>query len=620
MVERALSMRRSFTRRYILGLSIIAVLASVSLAVIYVMTLREESRASILNLATGQRALSQRIAFHVNALAVSDTDHERAELRQELDTSIRAMSRAHDLLTGEVTSTGPIRAFLAPIHNIYFNSSEPFDVEVRRFLSLARSIVDADAAGRTIERASIQELNLFARSSIMQTHDLIGLMLEREARLSVEAAGVAQTVIWMLMLLAIVIEAPLIFNPMGREIESAIRQAKLAEEAARHEAEKARTANEAKSQFLRVMSHELRTPLNAVIGLTELARGVSDDTQREHYLQHVREAGDHMLQLVNDVLDASRITAGKLKLEPAPTDVHAVVESATAMLRARAEAKGLSLSMRGSRGSTVSIDAGRLRQVVINLVGNAVKFTETGSIGVELEQVETDSGEAEIEIRVRDTGVGIPEDKLAAIFEEYEQLGATGAEAGTGLGLSICQMIMTAIGGEIGVESVVGEGSIFTVRFRAEASEPSQEPISVDAATSTSLDGEGLILVVDDNLPNRLIVKSYIEASGYDVLQAENGALAIDACTENERIAAVLMDIDMPVMRGDEATRRLRAMGGRFAKLPIIALTANVLQEDREKLFKAGVDGVLHKPIKRDALLEGLANTRRFGGVTRAAS
>lgn len=620
MVEHARSIRRSFTRRYILGLSIIAVLASVSLAVIHVMTLREESRAGVLNLATGQRALSQRIAFHVNALAASETDHERAELRQELDTSIRAMSRAHDLLTGEVKSAGPIRAFLAPIHEIYFNPSEPFDLEVRRFLSLAGAVVDADAAGEPIARASIQEINLFARSSIMQTHDLIGLMLEREAKLSVRAAELAQTIIWVLMLLAIIIEAPLIFNPMGREIENAIRQAKLAEKASREEAEKARAANDAKSQFLRVMSHELRTPLNAVIGLTDLAREAPDDDQRGRYLQHVSEAGDHMLQLVNDVLDASRITAGKLRLEPAATDVHAVVESATAMLRARAAAKGLTVSMTGGRGRSLMIDAGRLRQVIINLVGNAVKFTEHGSIDVELEQAALDDGSYSVEIRVRDTGVGVPDDKLAAIFEEYEQLGVTGAEAGTGLGLPICRMIMASFGGEVSVESQVGEGSVFTVSFRAEAAEGAGRAAGVDGeATAQGGDGRR-VLVVDDTLTNRLIVKSFLEMAGYAVLQAENGVEAIAACEANDDVYAVMMDIDMPVMRGDEATRRLRAMGGRYADLPIIALTANVLQEDRVKLFEAGVDGVLHKPIRRNALLEGLVSLRRSERDLRTAS
>ncbi|MEO1310444.1 MAG: ATP-binding protein [Pseudomonadota bacterium] len=441
----------------------------------------------------------------------------------------------------------------------------------------------------------------------MQTHHMMSLMMEREATRSVLAAEMIQTVLWALILLAIAIEAPLIFNPMGREIEASLQAADSAEMAASEEARRLREAYEAKSEFLRVMSHELRTPLNAIIGLTDLLSQDPPDETRREYIDHVRGAGDHMLQLVNDVLDDGRIAAGKLLLQPKPTAVRDVVVGVAAMLKERAEVKGLVLTARGEDAAKLDIDAARLRQVLINLVGNGVKFTDAGSVAIEFEQSPADDDGAVVEIRVRDTGAGIPEEKLGSIFKEYEQLeGANAKELGTGLGLSICRKIIDAFEGEIVVESALGVGSLFTVRFAARLSASADGPEDAGSAP-VAAKGEGRVLIVDDNLTNRLIVRAFLEDAGYAVLQAENGAQAIDLCVAVEDIDAVLMDIDMPVMRGDEAIWRLRAMGGRFAALSIFALTANVLPEDQKKLIEAGADGVIFKPIRRDVLTARLA-------------
>jgi len=604
MVEDAEDLRRSFTRRYVLALSLIAALASLSLAVIYVMTLREESRAEVLGLANGQRALSQRIAFHLNALDDVPNADQRAELRLELDASLRAMERAHEILTGRTRRDSGVAAFTKPIHAIYFDTDEPFDAEVRRFLGLARDIVAADAAGEEVPAAKLHDANILARSSIMQTHEIMARILEHEARRSVTIAELTQTTLWALIIFCIVVEAPLIFAPLGRGIERSIVAIRTAEADARREAERAKAAYEAKSKFLRIMSHELRTPLNAVLGLTDLVSRAPEAPESRRYLKHVRDAGDHMLQLVNDVLDASSLATGTLSMEPWPSCVHEIAEGSLAMLAERAERKGLRLELVSTPDQEVQVDPGRLRQVLINLIGNAVKFTDAGAVIVRVDQTELDGTRARIRFEVEDTGPGIPAADIERIFEEFVQAdaGAHG-ERGTGLGLSISRSIVEQMGGSISVESEPGEGSVFRVFFEA----PLARAVVRQQRDERAAGGSGEILVVDDNLPNRLVVKAFLESAGYSVVLAENGAEAIAVVQDRSQLKLVLMDIDMPVMRGDEATRRLRSTGGRIGALPIVALTANVLPEDRDTLFEAGVDDMLAKPVRRDALLSTVA-------------
>ena len=606
MIENAQNIRRSFTRRYVLALMLIAALASASLAVIYVMTSREEGRAELIGLTNGQRALSQRIAFHMLAVADAPNAHERDEMLLELDTSLRAMAWAHERLTGAAASDGGGAEFLKPIQRIYFNPSESFDEEVRRFLDLARSVVEAGRRGDVVSDADLKEVIILARTSIMQTHEVMARILEREARRSVMVAELTQTALWALIIFTIVVEAPLIFAPMGREIERAILRVRAAEAEARAEADRAQAAYEAKSKFLRIMSHELRTPLNAVIGLTDLIDESKDAATVDRYLKHVRDAGAHMLQLVNDVLDTNSVAAGKLALSSKPVDLFGLADGAVALLEEKARAKGLEILLEGERGPKIAIDEGRMRQVLINLVGNAVKFTEAGQVRITVEQRDASEGRSAVEIRIEDTGIGIPADKIDQIFEEYEQIDAAAqSELGSGLGLPITRAILDAMGGTVRAESEVGRGSVFIVGFEApyadEVVEAAKESVSNRSIANAR------ILVVDDNMTNRLIVKAFLAGAGCIVDEADNGLAAIDKVRRDDAIDLILMDVNMPIMSGDEAAKRIRALGGRYASLPILALTANVLPEDQAALREAGMDDALFKPVKKDALLSTVA-------------
>lgn len=355
----------------------------------------------------------------------------------------------------------------------------------------------------------------------------------------------------------------------------------------------AEAASAAKSQFLANMSHELRTPLNAIIGYAQLLRSDNLSAGQLSAVQTINQSGEHLLAMITDLLDLSKVEAGRLELLAAPFDVRACVEHVAQMIRLRAEEKDLRFIVEVSDDVPHHLvgDHKRIRQVLINLLGNAIKFTTVGEVRLEVSTVSRDGGDVRLRFDVLDTGGGIRSDQLDLIFRPFEQVGsATERSGGTGLGLSITRQIVDVMGGQIEVESAVGEGS----RFRVEASFP-LAAIGLPAPGSGSAAGKCEILVVDDVAANRATLRDTLEGWGYRVREAADGPEAVEvvAATAPDLI---LIDLKMPAPEGLDAVRHLRNCEALL--IPIMALAANPTTETEAEARAAGADRLLAMPIE----------------------
>ncbi len=381
----------------------------------------------------------------------------------------------------------------------------------------------------------------------------------------------------------------------------------------------AEAANRAKSEFLANMSHEIRTPMNAILGFTEvLKRGYGRGEQDSRkYLNTIHSSGKHLLELINDILDLSKVESGRLEIEKSRFAPHLSIHEVVQVLGVRAREKGITLAFvpQGPIPETIHSDPARLRQIVTNLVGNAIKFTQQGGVSV-VARLDRSSSEPRLIIEVTDTGIGMPADKLDAIFDPFVQADTsiTRRFGGTGLGLAISRRFAQALGGDITVRSELGIGSTFTVTLEAgpldgvKLLEP-REALAADSELKVVRSERwafpaGRVLVVDDGDENRELVRLVLEEAGLRVDGAENGQVGVDKAL-GAPFDVILMDIQMPVMDGLTATQMLRGKG---VETPIVALTANAMKGFEQELLAGGFTDYMTKPIDLDGLMKKLAD------------
>jgi len=369
----------------------------------------------------------------------------------------------------------------------------------------------------------------------------------------------------------------------------------------------AEAANLAKSRFLANMSHEIRTPMHGVLGMAELALASQSLSEAKSHVETLYSSAQGLLRVLNDILDSSKMEAGKMTLEHIPFSLHELIAEVHNLLDHAAGAKGLTLTCRVAQDlpSNLIGDPGRLRQVLVNLVGNAIKFTPSGSVALEVTQSISDNtaGCIGLDFLIRDTGIGIPRNKLATIFEAFTQadLSVTRRFGGTGLGLTICSQLIELMGGKIRVESMPGVGSRFHVScwFGIGAHRQSSEREGVPGEFQTPL----CILLAEDNAVNQRIAASLLAQRGHRVKVACTGLEALKAW-EAEDFDVILMDNQMPELDGMEAVRRLRQREVKCnrKRTPVIALSASAMVGDRERLLEAGMDAYLAKPFRAQEL------------------
>ena len=383
------------------------------------------------------------------------------------------------------------------------------------------------------------------------------------------------------------------------------------------EKERAEQSERVKEQFLANMSHEIRTPLNAILGMTRLLLDKYPRQDQLKYLNSIKHASDNLLVIINDILDLSKIEAGKVSFERIPFNLHAELQAVAETVKVNADEKGLALHLdiEPLVPAALNGDPYRLNQILLNLVGNAIKFTEKGSVTIRAHVAETAGDTIRLQLSVIDTGIGISRDKLEYIFDMFTQetSSTTRKFGGTGLGLAICKKLVELQGGRIEVQSEVGKGSIFNVYLSFQiADQAALEGTNADTAIPALRSLKNLhILLAEDNEFNQMVAVDTLESAipGIRIDVAKNGREAVEM-VKSKTYDIVLMDIQMPEMDGHEATRTIRASHDKqINAIPIIAMTASVIKAEVDKCFESGMNEFVGKPFQVEELLDKIAKT-----------
>jgi len=564
--------------RYIVALLLTASLVTLSFTVLYNLIGAQKLDAEIINIAGQQRMLSQRIALFANTKAVCGTEDKR----QSFINAVNKFKTNHQRLINLEDLSSPIQA-------IYFGDLQ-LDKKVKSFISQSEMLYQARNCEAN-ETFSIDSVSVL----LTQLNDVVDLF-EQEASQRVDFVATIEIYLWLGTLTLLVIEAIFIFSPMEKEIRSSISRLTSLKVEAENAAREAKKASQAKSEFLSSMSHELRTPMNGLFGMIELS--IDNPSKGSMYLKKAKTAGRQLLVLINDILDISKIEAGKIKIEKAPVDLLQVLDDVVSLQRVYCQRKGLNFhyNKQAELPHIIEGDITRISQVLHNLLSNAIKFTEKGSVTLDV-RVEQLQNSMKLIFDVIDTGIGITEEKLPHIFDKFEQAdqSTTRVYGGTGLGLSIAQQLARLMGGDIAVMSKEGEGSTFSFHMVAHPSKLPDIPIT----PSTSL----RCAVVDDLQTSREYFDHIVVSAGIYSKSFESAAefLADDPFSYD----VIILDLSMPGMSGIDLLKELAKKNKEIPK--VILISAELERMQNEDDMSDMIWRTHAKPINRRELEQDLS-------------
>ncbi|MEM6912991.1 MAG: hybrid sensor histidine kinase/response regulator, partial [Pseudomonadota bacterium] len=528
--------RKLFSRRYTLALLLLASVWTGVSIVQHQTIMAERSRASVIAMAAEQATLSQRIAFLITDNDLDERGCVRSVDCAELFSTIGRMQDNHLVLTGQ-TASASVRPHVRSLAEIYAAGIIPFSEEVDTFLYAAKSLATGAMKGMDVDVASLRErIKSSGTSTLMQTHGLLAEVLEAEATRSFQGAAIVTASAWLLSLIVLVLISHKVFRPMADRLYETFADMEKAKQEALLAAETAERANRVRGEFLKTASHELKTPLNAIMGLAEIIRHGEDNADR--LLSEMSHASDHLLSMLNTMLDSHKIDEGKLQIlesEVALADeLHAIAQIAADFT----ERKGLRFEKCFNVPSTIRVktDPQRLRQVCLNLLDNAARFTDEGEVCFSGELVDQ-CGQLSLKLIVEDTGVGIEKERRTQIFDRYSSVASVddATSGGLGLGLSFTKTIVEMLGGSIELRSEVDQGTRFDLVIPIHAVSGNDSGQIQDNSSSIKR-----ILIVDDNMPNRMVAEAMVQLMGGESVLAEDGQQAVDRAA-SERFDLILM-------------------------------------------------------------------------------
>jgi len=582
---------RGLTFRYVFALTLVAVMSACVLGLSWSATRQAAHDGELINQSGRQRMLSQRLALSALELRTVADESIRSRAREALGQDLALFTTSH----GELV---PAAELDDTVRQIYQHPDIGLAERSRAFAFSIAQVLQGDES----EILLTQVLN--QAEAILPVLDQATNAFAAQAQARTRRLEQLELLAFTLTLFVLLFEALYIFRPAVNAIGRSLRDARQAQK-------QAEAAAEAKTQFLATMSHEIRTPLNGVFGMATALNGTQLDASQRKMVSTIQSSGDLLLTVVNDILDLSKIEADEMDLEQTDMSLEQVLNWVDSTFRPDCEAKGVAyrtLIEDGAKGWFKG-DPTRLRQILANLVSNAVKFTAEGEVTVEARVLDVTDGETKLELAVRDSGIGIPEDRLGSIFNPFEQADSTTTRhyGGTGLGLTISSRLARLMGGWIEASSTPGTGSEFRVRLTLTEG---RAPAPVENRTPDSPANALRILAVDDVATNRLVLKTLLSQLGADCVEAGSGAEALELASR-ESFDLVLMDVQMPEMDGIEATRRLHQLWQEQGQSPadVVAVTANVLQEQVAAYHAAGLTRHLGKPVKLDELQTLLQST-----------